>query len=187
MVERLHRQLKDGLRARQAGQKWLEHLPWVLLGVRAAPKEDSGISAAEAVFGSQLALPGKFLDPSGASSLPLSKAAKDNGVQIPLRARSYAKAAGGRPSILVDAEFVYVRRGPAGGPLQAAYEGPYKVLDLQEKWVRLQLGDRVETVSADRIKPHRGQHPDVAVPPKRGRLPGSGNVDCLLPVVRTTD
>ncbi len=44
MVERVHRQLKDSLRARLAGDRWPEHLPWVLLGLRAAPKDDSGVS-----------------------------------------------------------------------------------------------------------------------------------------------
>ncbi len=174
MVERLHRQLKDGLRARQAAAQWLEHLPWVLLGIRAAPKEDSGISAAEAVFGGQLALPGQLVDPAGAVSLPLSEAAVDKGLSIPLRARSYAEAAGGRPSVLQGAEYVYVRRGPAGGPFQSAYEGPYKVVSKEEKVVRLEIGGRVETVSADRLKPHRGESPAVAAPPKRGRPPGSG-------------
>jgi transposase InsO family protein len=46
MVERTHRQLKAALRARLGGSRWPEHLPWVLLGLRTAPKEDSGISAA---------------------------------------------------------------------------------------------------------------------------------------------
>ena len=35
-----HRQLKDSLRARLASTDWPSHLPWVLLGLRAAPKED---------------------------------------------------------------------------------------------------------------------------------------------------
>ena len=65
MVERLHRQLKEGRRARAAGVVWAEHLPWVLLGVRAAPKEDSAVSSAEAVFGAPLVLPGQLADPSG--------------------------------------------------------------------------------------------------------------------------
>ena len=42
MVERVHRQLKDALRAREAGADWPDHLPWVLLGLRAAPKETTG-------------------------------------------------------------------------------------------------------------------------------------------------
>jgi transposase InsO family protein len=33
LVERTHRQLKDALRARQAGVDWPAHLPWVLLGL----------------------------------------------------------------------------------------------------------------------------------------------------------
>ena len=46
MVERWHRLLKDALRARAAG--WFDHLPWVLLALRAAPHEDSGRSPAKA-------------------------------------------------------------------------------------------------------------------------------------------
>jgi transposase InsO family protein len=62
MVERVHRQIKDALHAREAGLAWHSHLPWVLLGLRAAPKEDSGISSAERVLGSPLHLPGELLD-----------------------------------------------------------------------------------------------------------------------------
>jgi hypothetical protein len=50
MVERAHRQLKDALRARQAANDWPEHLPWVLLGLLAAPKEDSCVSSSEMVL-----------------------------------------------------------------------------------------------------------------------------------------
>ena len=44
MVERCHRRLKDALRARLAGPDWPLHLPWVLMGLRAAPTEDTGVS-----------------------------------------------------------------------------------------------------------------------------------------------
>ena len=50
MVERAHRQLKDALRAHEAGADWPDHLAWVLLGLRAAPKESSGLSSAQLVF-----------------------------------------------------------------------------------------------------------------------------------------
>jgi hypothetical protein len=59
MVERCHRQLKDALRARSAANDWPDHLPWVLLGLRAAPKEDSAVSSAEMVLGDPLVLPGQ--------------------------------------------------------------------------------------------------------------------------------
>jgi transposase InsO family protein len=50
-VERFHRQLKDALRVHLASDDWFSHLPWVMLGLRAAPRENSGLSAAELVFG----------------------------------------------------------------------------------------------------------------------------------------
>jgi hypothetical protein len=64
LVERFHRQLKDALRSRLDNQDWPSHLPWVLLGLRAAPKEDSAISSAEMVYGEPLTLPGDFVDSS---------------------------------------------------------------------------------------------------------------------------
>jgi len=61
MVERSHRQLKNSLRARLAANDWPDHLPWVLLGLRAAPKEDANVSSAELVYGTPLSLPGEFV------------------------------------------------------------------------------------------------------------------------------
>ncbi len=61
LVERFHRRLKDALRARAAGSDWFSHLPWVMLGIRSAWREDSDFSPAEAVFGFQLVLSGQFL------------------------------------------------------------------------------------------------------------------------------
>ena len=63
MVERLHWQLKDALRARGAADQWEDHLPWVLLGLLAVPKDESGVSAAEAVLGQQLKVPGQAATP----------------------------------------------------------------------------------------------------------------------------
>jgi hypothetical protein len=61
LVERFHRRLKDALRARTAGPDWFHHLPWVLLGIRSAWREGTKFSPAEAVYGAQPILPGKFL------------------------------------------------------------------------------------------------------------------------------
>jgi transposase InsO family protein len=56
-----HRRLKDPLRAKGAAANWSSQLPLVMLGLRSAPREDSGISAAELVFGSPLQLPRQML------------------------------------------------------------------------------------------------------------------------------
>jgi hypothetical protein len=44
---------------RAAANDWPDHLPWVLLGMRAAPKEDSAVSSAEMVLGDLPVLPGQ--------------------------------------------------------------------------------------------------------------------------------
>jgi hypothetical protein len=62
LVERFHRRLKDALRSRASAADWHDHLPWVLLGIKTAFREDSEFSPAEAVYSSQLVLPGQFID-----------------------------------------------------------------------------------------------------------------------------
>jgi hypothetical protein len=51
LVELFHCQLKEALRACEAGMDWASHLPWVPVGLRAAPKEATGLSLVEAVLG----------------------------------------------------------------------------------------------------------------------------------------
>ena len=62
LVERFHRWLKDALRSWASAADWHDHLPWVMLSIRASFREDSEFSPAEAVFGSQLILPGPFIN-----------------------------------------------------------------------------------------------------------------------------
>ena len=52
LVERFHRRLKDALRSQAAAADWHDHLPWVMLGIRASFREDNEFSPAEAIFGS---------------------------------------------------------------------------------------------------------------------------------------
>ena len=62
LVERFHCRLKDALRARTATADWADHIPWVMLGIRSTFREDSGFSPVEVTYGSQLTLPGQFID-----------------------------------------------------------------------------------------------------------------------------
>ncbi len=72
-MERYHRQLKDALRSRAATADWHDHFPWVMLGIRAALREDSNFSPAEAVFGTQLVLSGQFVDTAESPALSFLK------------------------------------------------------------------------------------------------------------------
>ncbi len=74
-------QLKAALRAWLAGLRWPDHLPWVLLGLRNAPNEDSGVLAAKLVYWAALALPAEFL--STAEPLAAEFLQKLQQVEIP--------------------------------------------------------------------------------------------------------
>jgi cleavage and polyadenylation specificity factor subunit 1 len=175
MIERSHRQIKDALRARLAASDWTAHLPWVLLGLRAAPKEAAGISSAETVFGAPLTLPGDFIlaaEPPPAAFLaklqqsPLLPSTTSSSV------RTYAQVAAAPTPQLCKAEFVYVRRGGAGPPLAPLYAGPYRVLDRAAKFFTVEMGGKSEVISVDRLKPHIGTSAVTpASPPLRGRPP----------------
>ena len=178
MVERWHRQLKDALRAREAAEKWEEHLPWVMLGLRATPKDESGISAGEAALGHQLSVPGQLLPPTDhvRESVPPP-------TSIPASKRPYSDVVK-TSSMLDNVNWVYVRRGGVGKPLDSEYHGPYRVLERGNKVFKVEMGERVDTVSRDRLRPHRGTSPErAAQPPRRGRPPGTGggSVDVLPP------
>ena len=64
MIERFHRHLKQSLKCYASPDAWYEALPWVLLGIRSAMKEDLSSSSAEYVYGEPLAVPGQFLHDS---------------------------------------------------------------------------------------------------------------------------
>ncbi|KAI5731027.1 hypothetical protein M8J77_003513 [Diaphorina citri] len=60
MVDRLHRQLKAAIKCHHT-DRWTDILPTVLLGIRAAWRDDFKASCAELVYGEPLRLPGEFL------------------------------------------------------------------------------------------------------------------------------
>ena len=173
LVERSHRQLKDALRARLAGAAWPNHLPWVLLGLRAAPKEASNISSAELVHGAPLVLPGEFVDvPEPPAEFFLENLRREP--VLPAGPLSYAAAASmaNLPDALRAAWHVYVRRGQVAPPLTPLYQGPYLVVEKGPKFYKIDLGGREDVVSVDRLKPHRGRAEVTAArAPRRGQPP----------------
>jgi hypothetical protein len=159
MLERFHRQLKEALRARVAGSDWEQHLPWALLGLRAAPKDDSGVSAAELAFGEKLRLPGELLGAPAAATEQLVEELRSDChhfTPLPLRPRSYAEAVTGLPAGLATAPLVYVRRGGVQAGLVDKYDGPFKVVSRADKYFVVLMGEQEEKVTVDRLKPHMG-------------------------------
>jgi hypothetical protein len=125
MVERCHCQLKDALRVRSAANDWPDHLPWVLLGLRVAPKEDSAVSFEEMVPGDPLVLPGQL--PTAGEPPPPQRSYRDALLGGPTRhvpTRPLPPAQSGLPAGLAACTSVYIRRGgtlPPFAPLSSGY------------------------------------------------------------------
>jgi len=150
------------------------HLPLVLLGLRSVPKEDTGFSVSEAVYGSPLSIPGEFLDaPELPSSQFLSKMEKViAGFSVPPPHHVQHSPPVEVPAALKAAKFVFVREDASKPSLSPLYRGPYLVMERRSKFFRLQIGSKVDAVSVDRLKPVISDCPVVpAVPPPRGRPP----------------
>ena len=139
LVERFHQQLKDSLRAHLATTDWLSHLPWVLLGLRAAPKEDHNISSAELLYGVPLTLPGELLDVQESPSAIFLEHICSSPSSLQTRPLQ-AQCSPGLPEKLLSANFVFVRKGAPGPPLSPLYEGPNKVVAKDPKYFTLEQG-----------------------------------------------
>lgn len=157
LVERWHRSLKAALMARLDSKTWVEELPIVLLGLRAAPRTDSGVSAAEMTYGQTLRLPGDFYNDGIIPILDHCQYVKH------LRAMIYNLKPKPLPrkdahtvfvhSDLNNCTHVFVRSDIIKKSLEPPYEGPYKVLNRTEKVFLVQFPNRDAYISVDRLKP----------------------------------
>lgn len=156
MVERFHRQLKAAIMCHDNAD-WYEVLPWVLLGIRTAWKEDISSSTAELVYGEALRLPSDFLQPTAHVLTDTT--------DFLSRLRSHFKnlnptAAGhhGSKKIFVhkalsETSHVFLRQDFVRKPLQPPYAGPFRVLKRGDKTFKIDINGRTDTVSIDRLKP----------------------------------
>ncbi|XP_037831836.1 uncharacterized protein LOC112451161 [Kryptolebias marmoratus] len=186
LCERFHRSLKTALRAALTGDNWIDRLPWVLLGLRTATKEDLGTSPAELVFGQPVRVPGEFLpEVPSPQFAPPSQHFSPQGdffrVPGPVHhclPQSFV------PKSLEASKFVFVRHNAHRTPLQPLYDGPFRVLQPGPKHFLLDLGGRSETVCIDRLKPAHVLSDDQVVTaqaPRRGRPPSMLLMDCCPP------
>jgi hypothetical protein len=173
LEERFYRWLKDALRSwAAAAADWHVHLPWVMLGIRASFREDSEFSPADAVFGSQLILPGQFINTAESPSLSFLndlQTTKSGSLPPPTRHNS-APAPSTLPEELLLARFMLVRRDSAQTPLSPVYGGPFRVRERSTHFFLLEMGERTDKVSTLHLKVARTPaDAEPAKPPRRGR------------------
>ncbi|XP_045136327.1 uncharacterized protein LOC123519259 [Portunus trituberculatus] len=178
LLERFHRHMKASLRARLTGPNWMDDLPWVMLGIRTAPKEDLGTSSAELVYGAPLTIPGVFIPAARRhQELPmpmLTRLREKVGTLSPVPTSRHGLPTTYVPPVLRDCQYVFLRRDSLRTSLQKPYEGPFRVVQNHPTAFIIDMGGRHETVSIDRLKPAHldiDQPVHVAQPCRRGRPP----------------
>ncbi|GBP85258.1 hypothetical protein EVAR_92025_1 [Eumeta japonica] len=156
MVERWHRSLKTALRARLNHKSWIEELPIILLGLRAVPRSDTNVSAAELTFGKTLRLPGDFYDTDRNVSYDsyeyVQKLRQSIDRLKPRPAARNSKHIFVYPD-LKTCNKVFVRNDTVRKTLQPPYDGPFNVIKRSDKIFTLQLPDRKAKFPIDRLKP----------------------------------
>ena len=152
LVERMHRTLKAALMTRCTDASWISQLPWVLLGLRTTPKDDSNISVAEMVFGDPLVVPAEFF-PCTADTPDIARLRDIVGKHAPCK-QSYQDARKTYvPPSLSTATHVFLRIDSHKPPLTPPYAGPYKILRRKTKTLLLAIKGSQDWVSIDRVKP----------------------------------
>nr|XP_046478607.1 uncharacterized protein LOC124217249 [Neodiprion pinetum] len=135
---------------------WYDALPAVLLGLRAAYKEDIEATPAELVLGEPIRLPGEFLAPSrqDTTAPELVRMLRKNFQDLaPEPASRHAHQRIFVHQDLANASHVFIRNDQVRPSFSAPYDGPYPVVDKHEKYFTVKLRGRSTPVSIDRLKP----------------------------------
>lgn len=179
MVERWHRTLKEVLKTTNSREDWAPKLPLLLLGLRARPIADAGLSPHQLLFGTELVLPGDFIsvDSEELDGVQFYQKLKEVREGYVYPEHHHNKQDQYQISKeLQDAKYVLVRIDRHLPPLKTPYEGPYKVLEKSTYTFTIFNGRTEDKVSVDRLKPFHynplGEGPRAPTPPRRGRPPG---------------
>ena len=146
MVERVHRSLKTALKAR--GKYWLEQLPMVLLGIRIYPDEDNR-SPFSLTTGEQPLMPAIATTEEGLQQLSTRLHQLFHPYRLPQRRKSPIFV----PKALSECDYVWLRLDRVKSPLEAPYQGPYRVISRNDNTFVLDIKSKHTAVAVDRLKP----------------------------------
>lgn len=158
IIERWHRTLKASLMCQQTAS-WAYSLPTVLLGLRTVHKDDIDASPAEMLYGQTLRLPAELFDEIKINPKPNNENDfisnfRESMRQIkPTTTAHHSKEKPFVHKSLADSKYVFIRNDKVKSPLTAPFDGPYKVLERREKFFKLDINGKTNTVSIDRLKP----------------------------------
>lgn len=155
MIERFHRSMKTALTARLQNSSWTYELPTVMLGLRTTIKNDTDVSAAEALYGQTLRLPGEML---GVKITDERKSHYEDVIAKSMQKLHAAHINTDRRTTYVPRQLrtcthVFMRDDAVRKPLTPTYKGPYRVSERNDKAYTILVNAKPKNVSVDRLKP----------------------------------
>lgn len=130
------------------------------------PKDEGGVSCAEQLYGTVLTLPGEFVtenQPPPVEFLDRLRAVMEPGRVPPSRVKRADQPS--VPVALRQAGFVFVSRDGHIPPLDQWYAGPNRVEKKNDSTFLVEIGNRVEEISIEHLKPVFGEDVEPATPP----------------------
>ena len=157
IIERWQRTFKAAIKCHNTND-WSEILPLILLGMRTTFKADISATPAEMLYGSTLRIPGEFLNnkltTDFSSEIEFLKELRRKIDKVkPTKASNHHTS----EKFFVQKELgkcthVFVRNDTVRKPLQPPYDGPYEVLERNEKYFKIKINNRTTKISIDRLK-----------------------------------
>lgn len=155
IIERWHRTLKSAILCHNP-DRWTEHLPMILLGLRTIYKDDIRASPAEMVYGTTLRIPSEFFgeNPQNNATTDFASNLRDSMRKL----RPPDTAWHGKGNVFIHPDLntcknVFVRNDSIRPSLSPPYAGPYPVLERTDKYYKICVNGRVTNISIDRLKP----------------------------------
>ena len=163
-------------RAQSAGAgTWMDHLPFVLLGLRTAVREDSSCSPSDLLFGESLRLPADLMDAgpfTPASSAFVNDLRGVMRFNQPMPFNYHGLRQPQVPRDLQSCTHVFLRIDAVRRPLSPPYDGPFLVVSRGPKTFVIEKSGKPCTVTVDRLKPAAFLDPrDWPLPTRSGRIP----------------
>ena len=151
-VERIHRSLKAALRSGE-DHRWIESMSTFLMANRINYREEMKCCPSELVFGEPIRIAADLLDETEIPEIDRHDYAdriRRSMTKVVPKYRKY-QIPGRIQKSLETCEYCFVRNEAKTG-LQYHYKGPYRILERHEKYFVLQIGNKPDKVSINRLK-----------------------------------
>jgi hypothetical protein len=153
IIERFHRTMKAAIKC-QNNENWTNTLPLIMLALRNVYKDDIKATPSEMVYGTTLKMPCDFFEKIDIDEFNNDFVHLRTLMQTiqPFPTSNHANNKIFVQKDLKTCTHVFLRDDSVRSPLKTPYDGPYQVLNRNDKTFELQIQNRKVRVSIDRIK-----------------------------------